>query len=126
MEASMEATSEAEKQSQPQSAEQFMRQVRHQTRRKFTAEEKIRIVLEGMKREMPVTELCRREGIPTTVYYVWVKTFMEAGKSRLKGESLREASRDEVQRLKKENGQLKELLGEKEFALRLLKKSLTD
>ena len=68
----------------PQSAEKFMQDVRRKTRRKFTAEEKIRIVLEGMKRELTVTELCRREGMPTAVYYSWVKDFMEAGKARFK------------------------------------------
>ena len=122
----MEGTDKAVKQDLPQSAEQFMRQVRRQNRRKFTAEEKIRIVLEGMKREIPVTELCRRESIPTAAYYSWVKCFMEAGKSRLKGDSLRDADRDKVQKLKRENEKLKTLLGEKEFDLQVFKKSLED
>ncbi len=74
----MEEVNAAVKQDPPQSAEKFMRQVRRQNRKKFTAEEKIRIVLEGMKREIPVSELCRREGIPTAAYYSWVKCFMEA------------------------------------------------
>ena len=120
----MEGTSA--NQNLPQSAEQFMKQVRRQTRKKFTAEEKIRIVLEGMKREVPVSELCRREGINAAAYYSWVKCFMEAGKSRLKGDSLRDANRDKVQKLKRENEQLKTLLGEKEFDLQVFKKSLDD
>lgn len=108
----------------PESAEKFIQDVRRKTRRKFTAEEKIRIVLEGMKREMPVTELCRREGVPTTVYYTWVKEFMEAGKSRLKRDTLRDASKSEVAQLRHENDKLKILIGEKELAIQLLKKSL--
>ena len=107
-----------------ETAEQFVKQVRRYTRRKFTAEEKIRIVLEAMKREMPITELCRREGIPTAVYYTWVKDFMEAGKARLKRDSLRDADKTEVARLKRENEQLKNALGEKELALQIIKKSL--
>ncbi len=122
----MEEINAAVKQNPPQSAEKFMRQVRRQNRKKFTAEEKIRVVLEGMKREISVAELCRREGIPAAAYYSWVKCFMEAGKSRLKGDSLRDADRDKVQRLEKENEQLKTLLGEKEFALQVFKKSLDD
>ena len=82
---------EATKEVPPQSAEKFIHDVRRKTRRKFTAEEKIRIVLEGMKREMTVTELCRREGMPTAVYYGWVKDFMEAGKARLKRDQMRDA-----------------------------------
>ena len=120
----MEATKPAVENAPPQSAEQFMRQVRRNTRKKFSSEEKIRIVLEGMKREIPVTELCRREEIATAVYYSWVKSFMEGGKTRLKGESLREAGRDEVQKLRKENEKLKAMLGEHVFVLQTLKKSL--
>ena len=107
-----------------QSADKFMQDVRRKTRRKFTAEEKIRIVLEGMKREMTVTELCRREGMPTAVYYAWVKDFMEAGKSRFKRDVLRDASKGEVNQLRQENDRLKILIGEKELAIQLLKKSL--
>ena len=119
----MEVKSE-EKNAVPETAEKFIQDVRRKTRRKFTAEEKIRIVLEGMKREMPVTELCRREGIITAVYYGWVKEFMEAGKSRLKRDTLRDASGGEVSQLRQENSRLKILLGEKELAIQLLKKSL--
>ena len=113
-----------EKPAVPETAEKFIQDVRRKTRRKFTAEEKIRIVLEGMKREMSVTELCRREGIPTAVYYGWVKEFMEAGKSRLKRDSLRDASKGEVTQLRQENERLKILLGEKDLSIQLLKKSL--
>lgn len=108
----------------PQSAEKFIAEVRRKTRRKFTAEEKVRIVLEGMKREIPVTELCRREGVPTAVYYSWLKDFMEAGKARLKRDVLRDASKDEVKSLRGENDRLKVLLADKELAIHLLKKSL--
>lgn len=113
-----------QKKDQPQTTEKFIQEVRRKTRRKFTAEEKIRIVLEAMKREIPVTELCRREGIPSAVYYTWVRDFMEAGKSRLKRDGLRDATKDEVARLKRENEQLKNALGEKELALQIIKKSL--
>lgn len=107
-----------------QSAEKFMQDVRRKTRRKFTAEEKIRVVLEGMKREIPVTELCRREGVPTAVYYGWLKDFMEAGKARFKRDVLRDASKGEVKDLRSENDRLKILLADKELAIQLLKKSL--
>ena len=107
-----------------QSAEKFMQDVRRKTRRKFTAEEKIRIVLEGMKRELTVTELCRREGMPTAVYYSWVKDFMEAGKARFKRDVLRDASKGEVKDLRSENERLKILLADKELAIQLFKKSL--
>ena len=120
----MEEATETLKKDVPQSAEKFVQEVRRKTRRKFTAEEKIRVVLEAMKREVPVTELCRREGIPTAVYYNWLKDFMEAGKARLKRDSVRDASKDEVAKLKRENDQLKNALGEKELALQLIKKSL--
>jgi len=110
----------------PQSAEHFIKQVRRKTRKRFSSEEKIRIVLEGMKREIPVTELCRRESIPAAIYYSWTKSFMEAGKNRLKGDSLRGAGHNEVQKLKKENEKLKAILGEYVFANQLLKKNLTD
>ncbi len=108
----------------PQSAEKFIADVRRKTRRKFTAEEKIRVVLEGMKRELTVTELCRREGVPTAVYYGWLKDFMEAGKARFKRDVLRDASKGEVKDLRSENDRLKILLADKELAISLLKKSL--
>lgn len=110
----------------PQSAEKFVRQYRRRTQRKFAAEEKIRIVIESFKREISVAELCRREGISPAVFYNWLKAFMEGGKGQLKGDSKRNASEIEVGNLKRENEQLKSLLGEKEYALKLIKKSLTD
>ena len=120
----MEITMESATTMKPESAEKFIQDVRRKTRRKFTAEEKIRIVLEGMKREVAVTELCRREGIPTAVYYSWVKDFMEAGKARLKRDNLRDASKSEVAHLRQECDRLKILIGDKELAIQLLKKSL--
>lgn len=112
------------KEAPTQSAEKFIADVRRKTRRKFSSEEKFRIVLEGMKREMSVTELCRREGIPTPVYYSWIKDFMEASKSRLKRDLIRDASKGEVKDLRSENERLKILLADKELAISLLKKSL--
>ena len=120
----MEITMESATTMKPVSAETFIQDVRRKTRRKFTAEEKIRVVLEGMKREMSVTELCRREGIPTAVYYSWVKDFMEAGKARLKRDNQRDASKSEVAQLRQECDRLKILIGDKELAIQLLKKSL--
>ncbi len=107
----------------PQSAEKFVRQYRRSTQRKFGAEDKIRIVIESFKREITVAELCRREGISSAVFYNWLKAFMEGGKGQLKGDSKRNASSDEVGKLKREKEQLKSLLGEKEYALKLIKKA---
>ena len=107
-----------------QSAEGFINQVKRRTKRKYTAEDKIRIVLEGMKRDVPVSELCRREGIHAHVYYTWVKNFMEAGKSRLKGDTTRAADEAEVSDLKRENDRLKFLLAENLLEADLVKKSL--
>ena len=112
--------------STPDTAAQFLHKAKKATRRRFSAEDKIRIVIEGMKREISVSELCRREGIAATVYYSWLKDFMEAGKKRLQGDSLREANRTEVTRLKRENEQLKTLIADQVLALSLFKKSLTD
>ena len=109
---------------QPGSGERLVRAVRQWTRRKYNAEDKIRIVLEGFRKEIPVSDLCRREGIHVNVYYVWLKEFMEAGKARLKGDHLRDATRSEVGGLKLENERLKELVGEKTLELALLKKSV--
>lgn len=119
----MESTTQTLEQYPPQSAASFIEQVRRKTRKKFVAEEKIRIVLEGMKREVAISDLCRREGISTAIYYSWVKNFMEAGKSRLKGDSLREANRQEVTEIKRENERLKILLSEQLLELSLFKKS---
>ncbi len=107
-------------------ADSFVKKARRQTQRKFRAEDKIRIVIESFKREISITELCRREGVSTAVFYNWLKAFMEGGKGQLKGDAKRNATKDEVGKLKRENEQLKSLLGEKEYALKLIKKSLTD
>ena len=82
----------------------FVRQVRAATRRKYTPEEKIRIVLEGFRREVTVNDLCRREGIRPHCYYAWTKEFMEAGRERLSRDTVRDATRQEIQDLKRENG----------------------
>ncbi len=94
------------------SAEAAVRDIRRKTRRRFSAEEKIRIVLEGLRGEQSVTELCRREGIAATLYYRWSKDFLEAGKKRLAGDSVREATSTEVKELRTENSQLKEVVAE--------------
>ena len=93
-------------------------------RRKFSAEEKIRIVLEGLGGEETIAELCRREGIVANLYYRWSKEFLEAGKRRLLGDTQREASSSEVGELRKENARLKELVAETVLENRLLKKSV--
>ena len=108
----------------PGGAAKLIRKIKKKTRRKFSSEEKIRIVLEGFRKEIPITSLCRKEKITPAVYYSWMKHFMEGGKSRLQGDTLRGATNDEVDRLKRENRQLKEILGEKTLELSLLKKSL--
>ncbi len=108
----------------PGSAVKLIREVKRATRKRFSSEEKIRIVLEGFRKEIPVSDLCRRENISTAIYYSWLKDFMEAGKARLKGDSLRNATGKEVKRLRQENNRLKLLLGEQALHLQLLKKSL--
>jgi len=108
-----------------ESVEKTVRQIRQQTRKKYTAEEKIRIVLEGLRGETSITELCRREGINSNLYYRWSKEFLEAGKQRLAGNTQREADSGEVKELKSENEQLKQLVAELSLRNRVLKKSLT-
>lgn len=107
-------------------AARLIREVRKYTRRKYTSEDKIRIVLEGFRKEIPISDLCRREGLSAAIYYKWLKEFMDAGKTRLKGDGLREASRDEVMELKRENEQLKGLAGKLTLELYLLKKSVVE
>ena len=92
-----------------QETRSFLRQVRAATRRKYTPEEKIRIVLEGFRRETTVNDLCPREGIKPHSYYAWTKDSMEAGKERLTLDSVRDATRQEIEQLKRENSELKEL-----------------
>jgi transposase len=105
-------------------ARKTIRQIRRAIRRKFSAEEKIRIVLEGLRGEETISELCRREGISPTVYYKWSKSFLEAGKQRLIGENKRGATNDEVKVLKRENTELKRLVAEQMLKIELYKKSL--
>jgi len=90
------------------STKQLIRDIKRITRRKFTAEEKIRIVLEGFRRDTPIRDLCRREGIRPSTYYAWLKDFMEAGKERLARDMVRDATKAEVQELKRENNRLKQ------------------
>jgi transposase len=106
------------------SAEKTVRDIRRATRRQYSAEEKIRIVLEGLRGEESIAELCRREGINTNVYYRWSKEFLEAGKKRLAGDVIREATSDEVKSLRAETASLKEALAEQLMENRLLKKSV--
>jgi transposase len=108
----------------PGGAARLIRDVRKKTRRKISAEDKIRIVLEGFRKEIPITDLCRRESISTCVYYSWLKDFMEAGKSRLKGDTLRSATAHEVKMVQEENARLKELVAEQALQLQVFKKSL--
>ena len=109
---------------QTESAQAFMGKVRRYTRRKYNAEDKIRIILEGMKREVSVADLCRKEGISPNIYYIWVKDFMEAGKARLKGDSQRQATQGEIKGLRRENSRLKVILAEQMLELSVFKKSL--
>ena len=107
------------------STEKTVRDIRRATRRHYSAEEKIRIVLEGLRGEDSIAELCRREGINSNVYYRWSKEFLEAGKKRLSGDTAREATSDEVKQLRTEASALKETLAEMLMENRLLKKSVT-
>src|SRR6201995_1009225 len=108
----------------PDSAEKTVRDIRRATRRHHSAEEKIRIVLEGLRGEDSIAELCRKEGINQNLYYRWSKEFLEAGKKRLAGDTAREATSDEVKGLRAETHQLKEPLSELMVENRLLKKSV--
>jgi transposase len=102
---------------------QFIRDVKRLTRHRFTAEEKIHIVLEGFRRDKPVRDLCRREGIHVGTYYAWLKDFMEAGEQRLVRDNIRDATRSEVQELKSENARLKQLVAELYLEVQVLKKT---
>ena len=106
------------------SAANTVRNIRRNTRKKYSGEEKIRIVLAGLRGEESIAELCRREGIATSLYYSWSKEFLEAGKKRLAGDTAREATSDEVKDLRAEARQLKETLAEVLIENRLLKKSV--
>ena len=109
--------------SRNEETKQFIKDIKRLTRRKFTAEEKIRIVLEGFRRDTPIRDLCRREGIHPGTYYAWLKDFMEAGKERLVRDNVRDASRSEVQELKRDNARLKQLVAELSLEVHVLKKT---
>src|ERR671910_518671 len=106
-------------------AEKVVKDIRRATRKHYSAEEKIRIVVEGLRGEDSIAELCRREGIAQNLYYRWSKDFLEAGKKRLAGDTARAATSDEVKGLRREAGALKEVVAELTLENRLLKKSVT-
>ena len=106
------------------SAEKVIKDIRRATRKQYSAEEKIRIVLEGLRGEESIAALCRREGIAESLYYNWSKEFLEAGKKRLAGDTARAATTDEVKVLRRETRDLKEVVAEQALELRLLKKSM--
>lgn len=106
-------------------SESLVRDIKRKTRRKFSSEEKIRIVIDGLRGEISIAELCRREGIAQNLYYRWSKDFLESGKKRLDGDTLREANTTEVQSLKTENAQLKEAVAELLLQNRVLKKRMS-
>ena len=106
-------------------AEQVVKDIRRATRRHFSAEDKIRIVLDGLRGDDSIAELCRREGIAQSLYYVWSKEFLEAGKRRLAGDTARAATTDEVRDLRRESSALKECVADLTLENRLLKKSMT-
>ena len=105
------------------SSERVVKDIRRATRKQYSAEEKIRIVLDGLRGEYSIAELCRREGIAESLYYSWSKEFLEAGKRRLAGDTARAATTDEVKGLRREAQELKEVVAEQALELRLLKKA---
>ena len=105
-------------------AERVVRDIRRRTRKQHTAEDKIRVVLEGLRGEDSIAALCRREGIAESLYYAWSKEFLEAGKRRLAGDTARAATTDEVKALRQEARILKEVVAEQALELRVLKKSM--
>jgi len=106
-------------------AEQVVKDIRRQARRQYSSEEKIRIVLEGLRGEENISELCRREGITASMYYGWSKEFLEAGKRRLAGDTARAATSGEVKDLRREAAALKEVVADLTLENRLLKKSMS-
>jgi len=104
--------------------ESIIKEIKRNTRHKFSAEERIRIVLEGLRGEESIADLCRKEGIQATMYYKWSKEFLEAGKRRLNGDTKREADSKEVKDLRTENESLKQLVAELSLANKVLKKTL--
>ena len=111
--------------SKAKSAEKVVQDIRRKTRRRFSAEEKIRIVLEGLRGEESIATLCRREGLNPNLYYRWSKEFLEAGKQRLVGDTTREATSSEGTDRRQENGRLKQVVAERVLENRLLKKNVT-
>ena len=105
-------------------SEQIVKEIRRATRKHYSAEDKIRIVLDGLRGESSIAELCRREGIAESLYYSWSKEFLEAGKRRLAGDTERAATSPEVKELRREARDLKEVVAEQALELRLLKKSM--
>ena len=113
----------AEAESKTEETRGFIKQVRRITRRKYIPEERVRIVLEGFRHEVPIRDLCRREGIRPNVYYAWLRDFMEAGKTRLARDTVRDATRAEVDNLKRENERLKQMVADLSLQVHLLKKT---
>jgi len=108
-----------------QDPESVVKEIKRNTRRKFNSEEKIRIILEGLRGEDSIANICRKEGIAPSIYYKWSKAFLEADKRQLNGDTIREASNNEVSDLRSENEQLKQLVAELSLKNRVLKKSLS-
>ena len=109
----------------PSPSERLVRDIRRVTRKHYSAEDKIRIVLDGLRGDATIAELCRREGIAESLYYSWSKEFLEAGKRRLAGDTSRAETSNEVKDLKRQAVELKEVVAEQTLELRLLKKSMT-
>lgn len=110
--------------SQELTSERIVKDIRRATRKQYSAEEKIRVVLDGLRGEHSIAELCRREGIAESLYYSWSKEFLEAGKRRLAGDTARAATGSEVKDLRRQAKELKEVVAEQALELRLLKKSM--
>ena len=113
-----------QKQDSREAVEKTVRDIKRRTRRQFGAEDKIRIILQGLRGEESIAEICRKEGLHQNLYYRWSREFLEAGKKRLSGDTMREAGSDEVKELRSESAQLKEALAEAMLENRLLKKSV--
>lgn len=113
-----------QKQDSREAVEKTVRDIKRRTRRHFGAEDKIRVILQGLRGEESIAEICRKEGLHQNLYYRWSKEFLEAGKKRLAGDTVREAGSDEVKALRFESMQLKEALAEAMLENRVLKKSV--
>lgn len=113
-----------QKEASREAVEKTVRDIKRRTRRHFSAEDKIRIILQGLRGDESIAEICRREGLHQNRYYRWSKDFLEAGKKRLNGDTVREAGSDEVKALRTESTQLKEALAEALLENRVLKKSV--